>query len=114
MPWSSSKPVKVEKPELSRKQQREIERFARQSSKVMEKMDKQRKDTLKKASMTMAEFGDRRKESMKAASYRMPTRRELKDLAEHGEVVMRRQSYVEKLPFGERRETIIERVPLKK
>jgi len=114
LPWSSTKPSKVEMPTLSRKQQAEIERFARQSSKVMEKLDKQLKDTLKKASRTMTEVGDRRKEAMKAVSHRMPTRRELKDLAEHEKVVVRRQTFVEKLPFGERRETIVERVPLKK
>ncbi|RPJ37597.1 MAG: SDR family NAD(P)-dependent oxidoreductase, partial [Chloroflexi bacterium] len=61
MPWSPSKPSTLDRLTLSHQRQAAIYRFARQSSKVMEKMDKQRKDTLKKASRTMTEVGDRRK-----------------------------------------------------
>lgn len=86
----------------------------RQSNKAMEIVDKRVKRAQQRAEKAMDRIDDRRKETMKAVSHAMPSRSDIKDMMRRGEVVERRRSFVERVPFGERCETIVEKVPYKK
>jgi hypothetical protein len=89
---------KVDSLSMADRRRSAAKRIAKGSGKVIEKVN------------------DSRKDAMHEVAKRVPSRRDLKEMAEKARrpVMFRKQSLVERLPFGERRETLIEKLPLKK
>lgn len=113
MPWNKQ-PSRLERLTMAEQRRAARERFAKASSKVISRAEDQRKQTVKQAAKVASRAQDRSKEALKAVSKNIPSKQETKDRIDKSQVVVRSQSFIEKLPFGERRETIIEKVPLKK
>ena len=86
----------------------------RQSNKAIDLVDKRVKKAQKRAEKAMDRLDESRKETVKAVSRRIPSRSDIRDMAKRGQVIERRRSFIEKVPFGERRELIVEKMPYKK
>jgi NAD(P)-dependent dehydrogenase (short-subunit alcohol dehydrogenase family) len=100
MPWSSANKM--------------TGKAAKQTSKAMDKVEKQVKVAQKRAEKAMNQVENRSRYAIKAASRSMPSKSDIKDMAKRGQVIERRQSFIERMPFGERRETVVEKMPYKK
>lgn len=92
---------------LAKQRKQASKRFSKMSGKVVDKARDQVKDSSKQAQKTARKTAQTIKEQI-------PSKREMRAMMKKGQVMMRRQSLVEKLPFGERIETITEKLPINK
>lgn len=90
--------AKVDSLTMADRRRKAVKRIASGSEKVIEKVNEQRKDV------------------MNTVSKRMPSKRDLKQMAEKATrpKLVRKQSLIERLPFGTRRETVLEKIDMKK
>jgi hypothetical protein len=86
----------------------------RKRNKALAQVEKQARKTQKRAEKAMDLMEDRSREALKAVSRNMPSKSDVKEITRHGQVVERRRSFVERMPFGERREMVVEKMPYKK
>lgn len=112
LPWNRQ-PSMADRITMAEQRKAAAERFNKISDKVMSRVERRVKKAEKRAGRAVDKVNDTRKDAMKAAAKNIPSKSDVKEMAQKG-VVVRKQSFIERMPFGERRETIVERLPIKK
>lgn len=124
MPWNR-KPSMIERMSMARQRKAAMRTVNKMGSKMLDQMSSQMDDTRKKAAKTIDkardQAADTRKQAQKSAKQAQKSakkaartlQKQAAAMSEHNrhrqkEVVVRRSSLIERLPFGERRETVIE------
>jgi uncharacterized protein (UPF0147 family) len=100
MPWVASR--------------RAARQVAKKRNKALDRVEKEARQTQKRAEKAMDRMEDRSRETLKAVSRSMPSKGEINEIARRGQVIERSHEFVERMPFGERREMVIEKMPYKK
>lgn len=142
LPWNRQ-PTMIERLTLAEQRKAAAQRFGKMSDKVLSQVMDQVDDTRQRAARVVSQTADQvddrsekaqkayrkaaektvsqvdkqvkaAKKAAKVAAHAMPSLNDIKEADEKDQVVVRRQSLIEKLPFGERRETIVERMPINK